>query len=88
MQEIREYRRNGEEDVNRLVGAECKKLLEQFRQRREELERRLESGETEKATVIEHRRIGRNDPCPCGTGLKFKKCCGSRLEDSDERIKD
>jgi uncharacterized protein YecA (UPF0149 family) len=19
---------------------------------------------------------GRNDPCPCGSGLKFKKCCG------------
>lgn len=23
-------------------------------------------------------RIGRNAPCPCGSGLKFKKCCGSR----------
>jgi hypothetical protein len=23
-------------------------------------------------------RIGRNDPCPCGSGKKFKKCCGSR----------
>lgn len=22
-------------------------------------------------------KIGRNDPCPCGSGLKFKKCCGS-----------
>ena len=22
-------------------------------------------------------RIGRNDPCPCGSGKKFKKCCGS-----------
>ena len=21
---------------------------------------------------------GRNDPCPCGSGLKFKKCCGGR----------
>lgn len=20
--------------------------------------------------------IGRNDPCPCGSGLKYKKCCG------------
>jgi len=20
--------------------------------------------------------VGRNDPCPCGSGLKFKKCCG------------
>lgn len=23
--------------------------------------------------------IGRNDPCPCGSGLKFKKCCMRRL---------
>ncbi|UCD38254.1 MAG: anaerobic sulfatase maturase [Fidelibacterota bacterium] len=21
-------------------------------------------------------RIGRNDPCPCGSGMKFKRCCG------------
>jgi len=21
-------------------------------------------------------KIGRNDPCPCGNGLKYKKCCG------------
>lgn len=23
-------------------------------------------------------KIGRNDPCPCGSGKKFKKCCGAR----------
>jgi uncharacterized protein YecA (UPF0149 family) len=22
-------------------------------------------------------RIGRNDPCPCGSGKKYKKCCGA-----------
>ena len=26
----------------------------------------------------EVRRIGRNDPCPCGSGKKFKACCGRR----------
>ena len=25
-------------------------------------------------------RIGRNDPCPCGSGRKFKKCCGQRKD--------
>jgi hypothetical protein len=24
------------------------------------------------------RRVGRNDPCPCGSGKKFKHCCGAR----------
>ena len=35
----------------------------------------LESGET---TTIERpvpTKVGRNDPCPCGSGKKFKKCC-------------
>jgi uncharacterized protein YecA (UPF0149 family) len=22
-------------------------------------------------------KIGRNEPCPCGSGLKYKKCCGA-----------
>ncbi|MBQ6907461.1 MAG: SEC-C domain-containing protein, partial [Clostridia bacterium] len=26
-------------------------------------------------------KIGRNDPCPCGSGKKYKKCCGSVLND-------
>ncbi len=30
---------------------------------------------------VTHRRaaesVGRNDPCPCGSGKKYKKCCGS-----------
>lgn len=33
----------------------------------------------EPAKVIEmpaRSKIGRNDPCPCGSGLKYKKCCG------------
>jgi uncharacterized protein YecA (UPF0149 family) len=21
-------------------------------------------------------KVGRNDPCPCGSGKKYKKCCG------------
>ncbi|WP_456686612.1 SEC-C metal-binding domain-containing protein [Bradyrhizobium sp. P5_C11_2] len=24
-----------------------------------------------------HIKVGRNDPCPCGSGEKFKHCCGS-----------
>ena len=27
------------------------------------------------ARVGQDRRVGRNDPCPCGSGKKFKKCC-------------
>ena len=27
-------------------------------------------------TTVKPAKIGRNDPCPCGSGKKFKKCCG------------
>ena len=26
---------------------------------------------------IAEKKIGRNEPCPCGSGNKYKKCCGS-----------
>ena len=28
-------------------------------------------------TVIKEKEPGRNDPCPCGSGKKYKKCCGA-----------
>jgi len=27
-------------------------------------------------TRIAGEKVGRNDPCPCGSGKKYKKCCG------------
>ena len=31
------------------------------------------------APAVSHRTAGRNDPCPCGSGKKYKKCCGQGL---------
>ena len=28
-------------------------------------------------TVVVGKKVGRNDPCPCGSGKKYKKCCGA-----------
>jgi len=33
-------------------------------------------------------KVGRNDPCPCGSGLKFKKCHGAALEDDSDSGED
>ena len=27
-------------------------------------------------TIVKGEKVGRNDPCPCGSGKKYKKCCG------------
>jgi uncharacterized protein YecA (UPF0149 family) len=29
--------------------------------------------------VVKVAGVGRNDPCPCGSGKKYKKCCGQGL---------
>lgn len=50
-----------------------------------EIQKAIESGKfqgriTEDADEVERasqaRKIGRNDPCPCGSGKKYKNCCG------------
>lgn len=30
----------------------------------------------ESKVIVKEPKIGRNDPCPCGSGKKYKKCCG------------
>ena len=32
--------------------------------------------DVKRPVVRKHAKVGRNDPCPCGSGLKYKKCCG------------
>ena len=31
---------------------------------------------TSNKPVRNEEKVGRNDPCPCGSGKKYKKCCG------------
>lgn len=39
---------------------------------------KFESGEMNpKQAPVRVDKVGRNDPCPCGSGKKFKKCCGA-----------
>lgn len=41
-------------------------------EKREEIQKELKNSKT----VKNEDKIGRNDPCPCGSGKKYKKCCG------------
>ncbi|HHV11971.1 MAG TPA: SEC-C domain-containing protein [Clostridiales bacterium] len=41
-------------------------------ERRKELYRESKNS----GTVVKDKKIGRNDPCPCGSGRKYKHCCG------------
>lgn len=38
----------------------------------------FDDGYTPSATVVRDKpKVGRNEPCPCGSGKKYKKCCGA-----------
>lgn len=51
----------------------------------DEFAEEFEDDEPPTTIVRKGERVGRNDPCPCGSGKKFKKCCYGKVRDkSDE----
>ena len=42
----------------------------------EEKRKELYMEQKKSGTVVKPHKIGRNDPCPCGSGKKYKHCCG------------
>ena len=51
--------------------------------------------ESTNQNIINYNKIGRNDPCPCGSGKKYKKCCLNKIESTlpyqkyiDDSLKD
>ncbi len=43
----------------------------------EEKRKKITKEQRESGTVIKEKVPGRNDACPCGSGKKYKKCCGT-----------
>ncbi len=85
-----EYRLEGFDMFDGMIGAireNTAKMVLTVRLRTKEAPRReqvaKETGtgaapgkEVKKQPVQKPKKPGRNDPCPCGSGLKYKKCCG------------
>ena len=42
----------------------------------EEKKKELYKEQKKSGTIVKGAKIGRNDPCPCGSGKKYKHCCG------------
>jgi len=66
----------------RMVSTSADELEEAFmRRKRRELEqaRMAGAGDTQQVqqVVRSQEKVGRNDPCPCGSGKKYKKCHGA-----------
>ena len=90
---VREYQREGYamfmEMISRIKMDTLEKLCLVRIQKEEEVEEIrqkqkqdyiLSRGENTPANQTikrESKKVGRNDPCPCGSGKKYKKCCGA-----------
>ncbi len=66
----------------RLAATSIDDIEAEFQRRKKrELEQARMAGSGDLAPVQQIRRsgekVGRNDPCPCGSGKKYKKCCGA-----------
>ena len=87
---IVEFRNESYDMFNAMSEAICEdtaKLILTVRIRREEDVKREQvakvtsessGGDVKGRTVVKTKsqKVGRNDPCPCGSGKKYKKCCG------------
>jgi preprotein translocase subunit SecA len=69
-----------EETVRLLFHIQVRREEEVQQLRKEQEEQPMFFGPAEggakRPTVKKDRKVGRNDPCPCGSGKKYKKCCG------------
>lgn len=46
----------------------------------EERKKEIKKEYNQTKTVVKGDKVGRNDPCPCGSGKKYKKCCMAKEE--------
>jgi uncharacterized protein len=50
--------------------------LEEWNDILTERQKELYREQKKSGTIVKEKKIGRNDPCPCGSGKKYKFCCG------------
>ena len=61
--------------VNLLLKGEVKNIP-QKRQAPKDLTEGGGNVDEQPKTIVKGKKVGRNEPCPCGSGLKYKNCCG------------
>ncbi len=63
--------------LKKLLDANAKDFIKSLPSQKM-VERKLQVKVTKEPAVSEEVKVGRNDPCPCGSGKKYKKCCGKK----------
>ena len=75
-----------EPDEVRQAAPEARQQRPKYREEKVDLDNReqraaanKDTRETRNEPIVNEPKIGRNDPCPCGSGKKYKNCCGKNL---------
>ncbi|KAF5060709.1 SEC-C motif protein [anaerobic digester metagenome] len=79
-----EYNNNEQNQISEIISflkGNKPEVIKALRSRYNEVKRASKeiikkSASKEKEEALPNVKIGRNDPCPCGSGKKYKKCCG------------
>ena len=74
-----------------LRGEDPQTVCVRYKLSRAELDRRLEEYRRTRrqmaiADQLTFKQVGRNEPCPCGSGKKYKKCCLSKHEELRQNL--
>lgn len=70
------------EDMNREIRSDFLRFLfhveDPEKVEKKRMSKNIKEGASEKQQTIKRQapKVGRNDPCPCGSGKKYKNCCG------------
>ena len=88
---LREYQKEGfamfealldrikEETLNIVFSLRLMKGAEEIPKKERKVLYLRHGEEPSRKPIKKQKKIGRNDPCPCGSGKKYKKCCGRGL---------
>ena len=69
-----------EEVMSMILRVQVVKGGEELLQKKKNISYGRELPAAKAAPQVHHEpKVGRNDPCPCGSGKKYKKCCGSKV---------
>ncbi len=74
-EEVHSAREEKTDNSNLQTNIDAQKEAEEA-QRRAAMQQRGEQIEKPKTFKRTEKKVGRNDPCPCGSGKKYKNCCG------------
>lgn len=77
--------------IELLQGGNPQDICARYSITRAELDKRAEAYQTSQrqAALLDNlstRRVGRNEPCPCGSGKKYKKCCLPQHEEARKSL--